>query len=105
MLPPRLIVGARLGGGESDADALESLVLCDDDVRHDDSMTHWSRQAQHRMRGAMVVATHDLSSVRQMVDRVLLLRDGRLTQLDRSAGVRRVAERARSVVAGTTPRE
>jgi hypothetical protein len=31
--------------------------------------------------------------VRDVADRVLLLRDGRLTELDRAAGVRRVAER------------
>jgi ABC-type multidrug transport system ATPase subunit len=71
----------------------ERLVLCDTVCPVDALSTHWSRQAQHRTRGAVILATHDLSRVRGLVDRVLLLRDGRLTTLDRASGVRRVAER------------
>ena len=48
------------------------------------------------MRGlsaADVVAVWERGQERHPVDRALLLRDGKLTQLDRAAGVRRVAER------------
>lgn len=77
------------------ADVAERLVLHDGVDPVDGSATHWSFQARQRVRGATIVTTHDLSRVRGSVDRVLLLRDGRLTPLDRAAGVRRVAERQR----------
>jgi ABC-type multidrug transport system ATPase subunit len=41
----------------------------------------------------VVIATHELARVRELAHRILLLRDGRLTELDRSVGLRRVAER------------
>jgi ABC-type sulfate/molybdate transport systems ATPase subunit len=41
-----------------------------------------------------IIATHELSSVRHLVDRALLLRDGHLTPLPLHIGSRRVAERA-----------
>ena len=44
-------------------------------------------------RGASLVASRDVASVFHLVDRVLLLRDGRLTPVPRAA-VRRVAERS-----------
>jgi ABC-type polar amino acid transport system ATPase subunit len=40
-----------------------------------------------------IIATHELSSVRHLVDRALLLRDGHLTPLPLRIGSRRVAER------------
>jgi ABC-type multidrug transport system ATPase subunit len=40
-----------------------------------------------------VIATHELSRVRDVADRVLLLHHGRLSPLDRLQGTRRVAER------------
>ena len=40
-----------------------------------------------------IIATHELSGVRHLVDRALLLRDGHLTPLPLRSGSRRVAER------------
>jgi ABC-type polysaccharide/polyol phosphate transport system ATPase subunit len=45
-----------------------------------------------RLDGTMIVASRDVASVRGLVDRILLLRDGRISPLTRLA-VRRVAER------------
>ena len=50
-----------------------------------------------------IIATHELSRVRHLVDRVLLLRDGRLTSLPLRSGSRRVAEVADAQ--STTSRE
>ena len=46
-----------------------------------------------RAAGTVVIAARDVASMQGLVDRILLLRDGRLTPLTRLA-VRRVAERA-----------
>ena len=64
--------------------ARTALLLLDD---HDYS------QLIARATGTLVVASRDAASVQSLVDRVLLLRDGRLSPLTRIA-VRRVAERA-----------
>jgi ABC-type glutathione transport system ATPase component len=45
-----------------------------------------------RLDGTMIVASRDVASVHGLVDRILLLRDGRIAPLTRVA-VRRVAER------------
>jgi ABC-type glutathione transport system ATPase component len=45
-----------------------------------------------RLDGTMIVASRDVASVQGLVDRILLLRDGRISPLTRVA-VRRVAER------------
>ena len=47
----------------------------------------------HGPRVSVIVAARDVASVQGRVDRILLLRDGRLSPLTRLA-VRRVAERA-----------
>jgi len=47
-----------------------------------------------------VIATHELSCVRHVADRALLLRDGHLTPLPLRSGSRRVAERAASAAPG-----
>jgi ABC-type multidrug transport system ATPase subunit len=101
-LPPRLVAG-RAAHATPEQGPLEQLVLSaeeGDSVAFDASATHWSLQAHRRARGAVIVATHDLARVRAMVDRVLLLRDGRLTPLDRGSGVKRVAESTATAVAG-----
>jgi ABC-type polysaccharide/polyol phosphate transport system ATPase subunit len=41
-----------------------------------------------------IIATHELSTVRHLVERALLLRDGHLTPLPLRSGSRRVAERS-----------
>lgn len=48
---------------------------------------------QRGWRGATVIASRDVASVHSLVDRVMMLRDGRLSTLTRTA-VRRVAERS-----------
>jgi len=50
--------------------------------------------------GSALVASRDVASVHGLVDRVMLLRDGRLSPLTRIA-VRRVAERSLSPARGT----
>ena len=92
-LTPTLVVGALPADADRNGTPTERLLLHDGAEPLDGASTHWSLQAQHRRRGAVIVVTHDLSRVRGAVDRVLLLRDGRLTPIDRAAGVRRVAER------------
>jgi ABC-type multidrug transport system ATPase subunit len=53
--------------------------------------------------GASLITSRDVASVHHLVDRVMLLRDGRLSPLTRIA-VRRVAERAFSSPGGTVIR-
>jgi ABC-type glutathione transport system ATPase component len=91
-LTPSLVVGAHPADAARAGTPTERLVLHDGAEPVEGESTHWSLQAQHRRRGAVIVVTHDLARVRGMVDRVLLLRDGRLSPIDRAAGVRRVAE-------------
>ncbi|HEX7980323.1 MAG TPA: ATP-binding cassette domain-containing protein [Gemmatimonadaceae bacterium] len=69
------------------------IVLVDGRCEPDD-VTPISRAVRERAeRGVTtIIATHELSSVRQLVDRVLLLRDGHLTSLPLTSGSRRVAE-------------
>ena len=60
--------------------------------------------APHRgWQGSSIVTSRDVASVHALVDRVVLLRDGRLAQLTRTV-VRRVAECARSHGGGTIVR-
>lgn len=93
-LPTCLAPAAAAAALRVPADDAESLVLCEDDgATIADAATQWLARSGGRRRGATIVATHDLSRVRHAVDRALLLRDGKLTSLDRAAGVRRVAER------------
>jgi ABC-type sulfate/molybdate transport systems ATPase subunit len=89
----RSLTATLLAAEHERAATAERLVLHDGAELVDGPATHWSLQAHHRTHGAVIVATHDLARVRGSVDRVFLLRDGRLTALDRAAGVRRVAER------------
>jgi ABC-type multidrug transport system ATPase subunit len=91
-LTPTLLTEPSDDEADDERSRTKRLVLFDGIGPVDAAATHWSLQAHHRTRGAVIVATHDLSRVRGCVDRVLLLRDGRLTTLDRAAGVRRVAE-------------
>ena len=53
--------------------------------------------------GSALIASRDVASVHHLVDRVMLLRDGRLSMLTRTA-VRRVAERSLAPVGGTIVR-
>ena len=53
----------------------------------------------------MIIATHELFGVRDVVDRALLLRNGHLTPLPLRSGTRRVAERAHAHAPRMTPAE
>ena len=94
-LTPTLVPQPSLAEPSPEGPPTERLVLHEGVEPIDAPASHWTLQARSRGRGAVIVAVHDLSRVRGSVDRVLLLRDGRLTPLDRAAGVRRVAERQR----------
>ena len=64
--------------------ATTSLLLCDE---------HDHAELVARAAGTLIIAARDVASMHGLVDRMLLLRDGRLSPLTRLA-VRRVAERA-----------
>jgi ABC-type multidrug transport system ATPase subunit len=68
------------------------LLLVDDGLRlrHD---TERPRFVRERFASTSIIATHELSRVRDVADRFLLLHHGQLLPLDRLAGTRRVAER------------
>ena len=90
-------VGARYVDAARGADVApegdrDGVVLYDDADERDVRAWTWERPLPSRGKGALVIATHELARVRELADRILLLRDGRLTELDRSAGLRRVAE-------------
>jgi len=68
------------------------LLLIDDElcVRRETPRPRFVRELRT---ATMIIATHELSRVRDVADRVLLLHHGRLAPLGRLAGTRRVAER------------
>jgi ABC-type multidrug transport system ATPase subunit len=67
------------------------LLLVDDGLRlrHD---TERARFVRERTTSTSIIATHELSRVRDVADRFLLLHHGQLLPLDRLTGTRRVAE-------------
>ena len=71
----------------------DRLVLYDDalDHRRTRSTPRFVRERSQEA-STTIIATHQLSRVRGIADRILLLHHGRLTPLDRSTGARRVAE-------------
>jgi ABC-type multidrug transport system ATPase subunit len=91
---PHVVSGAssRVTRAAWDAQWDEDLVLLDDDATSEDLVPRRELRAQRASRGALIIGTHELARVRLTVDRVLLLRHGRLSPLDRASGVRRVAE-------------
>jgi ABC-type polar amino acid transport system ATPase subunit len=83
-------------------------VLMFDDTNADGRATRPNIVREPVERGAAtIVATHELSHLRHVVHRALLLRDGRLTALPLHSGSRRVAERsaaqASDVVSASMP--
>jgi ABC-type multidrug transport system ATPase subunit len=74
-------------------DARDALLLWDDRSETNALSDRLAIAAGQLGRGAVVIATHELTRVRNVADRILMLREGRLTPIDRSAGLRRVAER------------
>jgi ABC-type multidrug transport system ATPase subunit len=84
----------RSSAGEMTAlDARDELLLWDDRLETNARSDRWAIAARQLGRGAVVITTHELARVRHVADRILALRDGRLMPIDRSAGLRRVAER------------
>jgi ABC-type multidrug transport system ATPase subunit len=104
VLPTLFVSGAVTAPVRTLRDETESVLLCEDDVGgSSDAPSAWLARANARGRGTTIVATHDLSRVRHAMDRALILRDGKLTPLDRAAGVRRVAERLSPRAASPSP--
>ena len=91
-LAARLVERAS-AGDITEIDVGDELLLWDDRSETIPLPARWTVAEGQRGRGAVVIATHELARIRHVADRILLLRDGRLTPIDRSAGLRRVAER------------
>ncbi|MBW8768714.1 MAG: ATP-binding cassette domain-containing protein [Gemmatimonadetes bacterium] len=96
---PHLVCAPHASDTRQAAPRVGDIVLVDD-TAHPAGATPIARAVHEPAeRGATtIIATHELSSVRRIVDRALLLRDGHLTPLPLRSGSRRVAERA-----GTAP--
>jgi ABC-type polysaccharide/polyol phosphate transport system ATPase subunit len=100
---PRLVVPSCAANARNAATNLGDIVLVDDTARADVPLPI-ARAVHEPERGVTtIIATHELSSVRHLVDRALLLRDGHLTPLPLRSGSRRVAEGA--AAAPTSPKE
>jgi ABC-type polysaccharide/polyol phosphate transport system ATPase subunit len=97
---PRLLAAWCASNGGQPATHAGDILLVDDTTRPD-APTPIARAVHEAERGVTtIIATHELSSVRHLVNRVLLLRDGHLTPVPLRSGSRRVAEAAR-VISGT----
>ena len=83
-LPIRCCFSARAEVAESGVRMSSAMLVLIDDLEHANVL--------RRFDGTLIVASRDVASVHGFVDRILLLRDGRLSPLTRVA-VRRVAER------------
>jgi ABC-type multidrug transport system ATPase subunit len=96
-LPTLLVSSAANTVVRANRDDTDSVLLCEDDSPGPGgAVAQWHARARKRRGRTTIVATHDLSRVRHVIDRALILRDGKLMPLDRAAGVRRVAERIAS---------
>jgi len=93
--PPLLVAGPDTASVQPPLAGSDGIVLIDD-ASHQDGASVIPRVVREPAEcgGATIIATHELSHVRHFVDRVLLLRDGRLTSLPLRSGSRRVAERS-----------
>jgi ABC-type glutathione transport system ATPase component len=79
--------------------ACDRVLLLDEDR----APGAWRLPRRRLPAAAIVVATHELARVRHVADRILLLRDGRLVPIDRTAGARRVAEPGRATSGTRAP--
>jgi ABC-type taurine transport system ATPase subunit len=70
-----------------------ALVLWDDRTDASPPLLASAVHEHRRGRGALVIAARELARIRHVADRVLWLREGGLTPIDRASGIRRVAER------------
>jgi ABC-type sulfate/molybdate transport systems ATPase subunit len=78
-------------------------IVLVDDTAHPGGATPIARAVREPTEHGVttIIATHELSSVRHLVDRALLLRDGHLTPLPFHIGSRRVAQRPSGVATMT----
>jgi ABC-type polysaccharide/polyol phosphate transport system ATPase subunit len=93
-LDPLLVQSHRMN---EERECTGHLLLVDDGLRlrHDGERARLIRARADRP-PTSIIATHELSRVRDIADRFLLLHHGRLLPLDRLTGLRRVAEPAAS---------
>ena len=91
-LTPQLVDVPALGGEQWSPDR---LLLYDEglDVHRTRPTPHFVREPG-RDASTTIIATHELSRVRGIADRILLLHHGRLVPLDHTTAARRVAERS-----------
>ncbi len=82
-LPIRCCFPTRAAVSESSMRMSSSMLVLIDDDQHSSAFRHFD--------GTLIVTSRDVASVHGLVDRILLLRDGRLSPFNRVA-VRRVAE-------------
>jgi ABC-type multidrug transport system ATPase subunit len=89
-LDPMLVDTHRI---DQERECTGRLLLVDDGLRlrHDTERAHLTRVRAARP-PTSIIATHELSRVRDVADRFLLLHHGQLLPLDRITGSRRVAE-------------
>jgi ATPase subunit of ABC transporter with duplicated ATPase domains len=83
-LPIGCCFSSRAAAAESSLRMSSSMLVLIDDDQRSSVLRHFD--------GTLIVTSRDVASVHGCVDRILLLREGRLSQLTRVA-VRRVAER------------
>jgi ABC-type sugar transport system ATPase subunit len=93
--PPLLFAGPDVAGIQLAPPCPGDVLLVDDATHRGGTTVIPLVVREPAERGVTtIVATHELSRIRHFVDRVLLLRDGRLTSLPLRSGSRRVAERS-----------
>lgn len=89
-LDPLLVESNRMN---EECDCSGRLLLVDDGLRiHREPRRPRFVRERCSPSSASIIATHELSRVRDVADRFLLLHHGQLLPLDRLAGTRRVAE-------------
>jgi ABC-type polysaccharide/polyol phosphate transport system ATPase subunit len=90
---PPLLLAVAHGSSTQQSPRQDDVVLVDE-ITPQGTATLVSRVVREPVEcgAAMIIATRSLSSVRHCVDRVLLLRDGHLTDVPLRSGSRRVAE-------------
>ena len=89
-LEPLLVESNRMN---EERDCTGRLLLVDDGLRtHREPDRPRFVRERRASSSASIIATHELSRVRDVADRFLLLHHGQLLPLDRLAGSRRVAE-------------
>jgi len=101
---PRLLAAPSASNVRHTAPCAGDIVLFDDTLHGGGPIPIARAVHEPAEKGVTtIIATHELSSVRHLVDRALLLRDGHLTPLPLHIGSRRVAEVARATSGTRAP--